>query len=88
MANDSVGLDAAFLNKEVELGRHAFFEFELRSLDEEAVDADVEDAGDIVAAVAAPANPDILRGGKPGDGATGVGRLSLQSELPGTAARC
>jgi hypothetical protein len=61
VANHSVGLDAAFLDKEVELGGHAFIDFEVLGLDEKAVDADVEDAGDIVAAVAAPANPYVFR---------------------------
>ena len=60
VANDGVRFDAAFLNQKVELGGHAFFDAEVRSLDEEAVDADVEDAGDVVAAVAAPADPDVL----------------------------
>jgi hypothetical protein len=64
VANYGVGFDAAFLNEEVELGGHAFFDFEVRGLDEEAVDGDVQNAGDIVAAVAAPADPDIFRGQK------------------------
>lgn len=66
MADDGVGFDAALLNEEVELGGHAFFDLEVRSLDEEAVDADIEDAGDIVAAVAAPADPDVFRGWEAG----------------------
>ena len=66
VANDGVGFDAAFLNEKVQFGGHAFFHLGLRSLDEEAVDADVEDAGDIVAAIAAPADPDVFRRGKAG----------------------
>jgi hypothetical protein len=66
VANDGVGLDATFLNQEVESGRRAFFHFEIRGLDEEALDADVEDAGDVVAAIASPADPDVLFGSKPG----------------------
>lgn len=61
MANDGVGFYAAFLNQEVEFGGHAFFDFRVRGLDEEAVDADVENAGDVVAAIAEPADPDIFR---------------------------
>ena len=64
VADDGVGLDAAFLNEEVELGGHAFFDLDVRGLDEKAVNAYVEDAGDIVEAVAAPADPDVLRSGK------------------------
>jgi len=64
VANDGVGLDAALLNEEVELGGHAFLDLEVRGLDEKAVDADVEDAGDVVAAVAAPADPNVFRSGK------------------------
>jgi hypothetical protein len=60
VTNDSVGFDAAFLDEEVELGFHAFLELEVGRLNEEAIDADVEDAGDIVAAVALPADPDVL----------------------------
>jgi hypothetical protein len=62
MADDSVGLDAAFLNQEVELGGHAFFDLEVKGLYEKTVNADVEDAGDVVAAVAAPADPNVFRG--------------------------
>jgi hypothetical protein len=62
VANYGVGFNATFLNEEVKFGGHAFFEFEVRSLDEKAVDADVEDAGDVVAAIAAPADPDVFRG--------------------------
>ena len=60
VADDGVGFDAAFLNEKVEFGGHAFFHFEMRGLYEEAIDADVEDAGDVVAAIAAPADPDVL----------------------------
>jgi hypothetical protein len=66
VANDGVGFDAAFLNEKVQFSGHASFNTEVRGLDEEAVDADVEDAGDIVAAIAAPTNPDIFRRGKAG----------------------
>ena len=62
VADDSVGLDAAFLNQEVELGGHAFFDLEVKGLYEKTVNADVEDAGDVVAAVAAPADPNVFRG--------------------------
>jgi hypothetical protein len=81
MTNDSVGFDAPFLNQEIELGRHAFFHIEVRSLDKEAVDTYVQDAGHIVAFVAAPAEPDILRGWKPGQGTARVG-LFLKHEGP------
>ncbi len=60
MANDGVGLNAALLNEKVEFGGHTFLDFEMRSLDEEAVDADVEDAGDVIAAIAAPTNPNVV----------------------------
>jgi hypothetical protein len=66
MADDSVGLDAAFLNEEVQLGGHAFFDLEVRGLDEKTVNADVEDAGDVVAAIAEPADPNVFRGRKAG----------------------
>jgi hypothetical protein len=60
VANDGVGLDTAFLNQEIELGGHAFFHVQVRGLDKQAVDTDVQDAGDVVAAIAAPADPDVL----------------------------
>ena len=66
VANDGVGFDAAFLNEKVQFGGHAFFQLGVRSLDEEAIDADVEYAGDIVAAIAAPADPDVFRGWEAG----------------------
>jgi hypothetical protein len=64
MANDGVGFDAAFLDEKVQFGLHAFLDLEVRRLDEEAVDADIEDARDVVAAIAAPADPNVFRGGK------------------------
>jgi hypothetical protein len=88
VANDGVGFDAAFLNEEVELGGHAFFDLEVRGLDEKAVDADVEDARDVVAAIAAPADPDVFRGWKASQSTTGVGRFLYQNRLPGATARC
>lgn len=87
VAYNGVSFDAALLNEEVEFGGHAFFDFELGSLDEEAVDADVEDAGDVVAAVAAPADPDVVRGRKAGEGPAGVGWFVVHERLPGAAAR-
>jgi hypothetical protein len=60
VTNDGVSFDAALLNQEIELRGHAFLDFEVWSLNEETVDADVQDAGDIVASIAAPTNPDIL----------------------------
>jgi hypothetical protein len=81
--NDGVGFDAALLNEEVELRGHAFSDFEVRSLDEEAVDADVENAGDVVAAVAAPADPDVFRGWETGEGPAGVGWFVVHEGLPG-----
>jgi hypothetical protein len=66
MTNDGVGFDAPFLNQEIEFGGHAFFHTELRSLDKQPVDTYVQDAGNIVAFVALPAEPDILRGRKTG----------------------
>jgi predicted NAD-dependent protein-ADP-ribosyltransferase YbiA (DUF1768 family) len=64
VTHDRVGFYAAFLNQEIQLSRHAFFHAEVRRLDKQAIDTDVQDAGDIVAFVAAPAEPDILRGWK------------------------
>ena len=64
VAHYGVGFDAAFLDEEVELRGHAFLDFKVRGLDEQAVDADVQHAGDIIAPVAAPADPDIFRGQK------------------------
>jgi len=32
----------------------------MRGLDEEAIDADIEDLGDVVATIALPAYPDVL----------------------------
>jgi hypothetical protein len=60
VANDGVGFDTAFLDEKVEFGGHAFFHFAMRGFDEEAIDADVEDAGDVFAAMAAPADPDVV----------------------------
>lgn len=69
MSDHGIGFDAALLDKEVELRGHALFDFEVRGLDEESVDADVENPGNIVAAVAAPANPDVFRSQKASQGA-------------------
>ena len=66
VANHGVGFDAAFLNEKIQFSGHAFFHLGVRRLDEEAVDADVEYAGDIVAAIAAPADPDVFRGWEAG----------------------
>jgi hypothetical protein len=66
VTDHSVRLDAAFLNQEIELGGHALFHAEMRSFDKHAIDTDVQDSRNIVAPVAAPADPDILRGWKPG----------------------
>jgi hypothetical protein len=66
VANDGVGFDAAFLNEEVQFGLHAFLDLEVRRLYKEAVDADVENARDIVAAITSPADPNVFRGGKAG----------------------
>ena len=60
VADEGVGFDAAFLDEELELDRHAFLDFEVWGVDGEPVDADVEDTRDIVAAVALPADPDVL----------------------------
>jgi hypothetical protein len=62
VADDGVGPDATFLDQEIKFGRHALFHFEVRGLDEQAVDADVEDAGDVVPSVAAPTDPNIVGG--------------------------
>jgi hypothetical protein len=64
VADEGVGLDAALLDEELKFGWHAFFDLEVWGLDEEAVDADIEDARDIVAAVALPADPNVLGGRK------------------------
>jgi len=60
VANDRIGPDAAFLDEKIELGGHALFQVGMRGLDKQAIDADVQDARDIVAAIAAPADPDVL----------------------------
>jgi len=41
VANDGVGFYAALLNEKVEFGGHAFFDFGVKGLDEEAIDADI-----------------------------------------------
>jgi hypothetical protein len=87
VTDDGVGLDAALLNEEIEFGRHAFFEFRVRSLDEEAVDTYVENAGDVVAAIAAPANPNVLGGWKASKRTTRVRGFLNQSGLLEAAAR-
>jgi hypothetical protein len=61
VADNSIGFDAAFLDKEVQLSGHTLFHLEVLSLNEKAVDADIQDLGDIVAAVAAPTDPDVFR---------------------------
>ena len=60
VTNDGVGFDAPLLNQEIELGGHAFFDAEVRSFDKQAVNTYVQDAGNIVAIVALPAEPNIL----------------------------
>jgi len=66
VTNDGFGGDAALLNQKIEFGGHAFFDSLVRGLDKESVDADIQDVGDIVATVAAPADPDVLRGRESG----------------------
>lgn len=70
------------MHEKVEFGGHAFFDFEVRGLDEEATDADVLDTGDIIDAIAPPADPDVLWGEKACEGAAGVGRFLAQEGLP------
>jgi hypothetical protein len=60
VANDGFSFDAAFLDEKVEFGGHAFFHFEARGFDKEAIDADVQDPGDVLAAIAEPADPDVV----------------------------
>jgi hypothetical protein len=60
VTNDGVGFDAPLLNEKVEFCRHTLFHAEMRSFDEQAIDTDVQDARDVVASIAAPADPDIL----------------------------
>lgn len=62
VTDDGVRSDTALLNEKVELGGHAFFDAEMGSLDEHAVDVDIQDARDVFTAVAAPADPDVLCG--------------------------
>jgi len=87
MANHGFRFDAAFLNQKVQFRRHAFFDFEVRGLNKQAIDADIEDAGDVVAAIANPADPDVFRCGKTRQGAPGVRRFLYQERLPGALAR-
>jgi hypothetical protein len=82
VSDDSIGLDAAFLNEEVELGGHTFFDLEVRGFDEKTVNADVEDAGDVVAAVAAPADPNVFRSGKASKSTAGIRWFLLQDGPP------
>jgi hypothetical protein len=65
VANDGVGSDASLLNEKIELGGHSVLDLEMRGLDKEAVAANVQDAGDIIAAIATPADPDVFRCWKP-----------------------
>jgi hypothetical protein len=60
VTNQSFGCDTAFLDQKIELGGHAFFHAEVRGLDKKAIDADVQDTGNIVALVTAPADPDVF----------------------------
>jgi len=62
VTDDGVCFDTALLNEKVEPGGHAFFDAEMGSLDEHAVDVDIQDAGDVVEAVTTPADPDVFRG--------------------------
>ncbi len=48
VTNDRVSLDAAFLDQKIELSGCAFFHGCVRSLNEEAVHADVQNAGNII----------------------------------------
>ncbi|MGC1617152.1 MAG: hypothetical protein WA765_01555 [Candidatus Acidiferrum sp.] len=65
MANGGIGSDASLLNEKIELGGHSFLDLEMWGLDKEAVEANVQDARDVVAAIAAPTDPDVLRRWKP-----------------------
>jgi len=62
VTDDGVGFDAALGNQKIEFGGHVFLDIEMGRLDEEAVSADVQNAGNVIAAVAAPADPDVLGG--------------------------
>lgn len=87
VTNDSFGVDAALLNQKIEFGGHAFFDSLVRRLDKQPVDADIQDAGDVVATVAAPADPDVVRGRESGQCAAGIGRFLVQEKLPEASAR-
>jgi len=78
MANERVRPQGAFLNQKIQFGGHAFVHVGMRGLDEEAMDADVEDTRDIVASIATPADPDIFRSLKPGQSAAGIRRFLIQ----------
>src|SRR5579863_6183123 len=60
VTNQSFGCDTAFLDQKIQLGGHAFFHAQVWGLDKKAIDADVQDARNIVALVAAPADPNVL----------------------------
>ena len=64
VANHRFGFNAPFLNEKVQVRRHAFFDLEVRRLNKQAVDADIKDSRDIVAAIANPADPNVFRGRK------------------------
>lgn len=65
VANNGIGSDTSLLHEKIELGRHSFLNFRMRGPDKEAVDADVQDTGDILTPIATPADPDVLRCWKP-----------------------
>jgi hypothetical protein len=60
VTNQSIGCDTAFLDQKIQLGGHAFFHAQVWGLDKKSIDADVQDARNIVALVAAPADPNVL----------------------------
>ena len=60
VTDQSIGCDTAFLNQKIELGGHAFFHAQVRRLNKKAIDADVQDARNIIALVTAPADPDVF----------------------------
>ena len=60
VTNDSIGVYSAFLNQKIEFGGHALFHAQVRRLDEQAVDTNVQDTGYIIPGVAPPADPDVL----------------------------
>lgn len=62
MANGGVRPQAALLNQKINLCSKANVEAVVRCMDKNSIRAQVQDSGDVIAAIAMPTDPNFVRG--------------------------